>query len=122
MQVISRGRDRSIGIRIHRAVAENFVDGDKSLAVNHKDLDKTNNRWDNLEFITDYENTQHAVINGAMSHSLERGDLELIAQLRKEGKTFTEIGERLGVNRRTVSAFVHGQTHKYSQDLLEDLV
>ncbi len=47
-------------ISIHRLVAKHFVEGYKEgLVVNHKDLNKTNNHYTNLEWITPKENTQH---------------------------------------------------------------
>lgn len=46
--------------RIHRLVAEAFIDGDISLEINHKDGDKLNNTVDNLEWVTTKENIQHA--------------------------------------------------------------
>lgn len=79
---ISRGRKRGICIRIHRAVAENFVDGDKTLVINHKDLNKLNNCWDNLEFVTSQENTLHAVKNGALNTKLKECDLDSIWEMR----------------------------------------
>ena len=41
---------------VHRIIAEMFVPGDRSLTVNHKDMDKTNCAADNLEWITFSEN------------------------------------------------------------------
>ena len=46
--------------RIHQLVAKHFVEGYKEgLVVNHKDLNKTNNRAENLEWITQKENVIH---------------------------------------------------------------
>lgn len=51
-------------IKIHIAVAENFVECYKEgLVVNHKDGNKTNNLFTNLEWVTQKENTQHAIQN-----------------------------------------------------------
>lgn len=45
---------------IHQLVAECFVDGwFEGAEVNHKDLNKLNNRWDNLEWVTRNENQIH---------------------------------------------------------------
>jgi hypothetical protein len=47
--------------RVHRVVWEAFngpIQG--RLEVNHKDLNRTNNRLDNLELVTHQENIQHA--------------------------------------------------------------
>lgn len=42
--IISQGRKRKIAIKVHRAVAENFVSGNAdNLVINHKDGNKTNN-------------------------------------------------------------------------------
>ena len=51
-------------IKIHRAVAETFLENPNNYPViNHKDGDKLNNHIDNLEFCTYQQNTQHAIEN-----------------------------------------------------------
>lgn len=52
-------------ISVHRAVYESFV-GDIPLGmqINHKNGDKTDNRVENLEVVTPYENTKHAWLTG----------------------------------------------------------
>ena len=51
---------------LHRLIAKYFLpDGekyyyDKNYVVNHKDRNKHNNKLDNLEWITNYENILHA--------------------------------------------------------------
>ena len=47
---------------IHQLVAEYFVGGwFEGAEVNHKDLNKLNNRWDNLEWVTRSQNQQHQI-------------------------------------------------------------
>lgn len=48
---------------VHRLVARTFVPGDQSLDVNHKDMDKSNNRHTNLEWISHAENIRHGMRN-----------------------------------------------------------
>lgn len=46
--------------RVHTLVAKAFCEGyEEGLVVNHKDLDKTNNRAENLEWTTQKENVIH---------------------------------------------------------------
>ena len=57
-------------IKIHKAVAYMFVSGYKTnLTVNHKDGNKLNNYYTNLEWITVSENLKHAHKTGLMTTS-----------------------------------------------------
>lgn len=49
--------------KVHRLVMETFV-GPSSLAVNHKDFDRTNNTLLNLEYVTTAENNKWNISNG----------------------------------------------------------
>ena len=50
---------------VSRIVAKEFCKGFKpGMTVNHKDGDPTNNRADNLEWLTNAENVRHAIRNG----------------------------------------------------------
>lgn len=57
-------RDIKICFRVHKAVAESFIDNPNNLPiVNHKDGNKLNNHVDNLEWCTYSKNMQHAYDN-----------------------------------------------------------
>lgn len=54
---------------IHRLVALHFVPNIKNLPeVNHKDLNKQNNFYKNLEWTTRLENARHAKLNGSYAN------------------------------------------------------
>jgi DNA-binding CsgD family transcriptional regulator len=111
--VISRGRKRKVAVKAHRAVAENFVSGDKTLVVDHIDGNKLNNNADNLEFVTYKENNNRAARMGLMPYyrfSLQ--DIQDIKIMRNNGITITEIARRYNVSRETVGRMLRGESYR----------
>jgi hypothetical protein len=56
---------------VHRLVALNFIE-ESELQVNHKDCDKSNNKIENLEFVTALENIRHAINNGRVNYNFDK--------------------------------------------------
>lgn len=66
-------RKKHICIKVHKAVAENFIPNPNNYPlVNHKDLNKLNNNVDNLEWCTPQYNVQHAGANGCWKKVKEK--------------------------------------------------
>lgn len=63
--VVSLGKPHRKQFRVHVLVATAFIENKNGkLVVNHIDGDKSNNRVDNLEWVTSKENVQHAIKTG----------------------------------------------------------
>lgn len=59
---------------IHRLVATEYIPNpDGKTVVNHKDADKTNNKIENLEWMTAQENGQHAYDHGLRPFTPRKG-------------------------------------------------
>jgi HNH endonuclease/NUMOD4 motif len=54
--------------RVHRLVLQSFLGNKEGLVVNHKNGIKTDNRLENLEWVTISENTQHSFDMGFQVH------------------------------------------------------
>lgn len=110
-------------LRIHRMVAEAFIDNPKNLPqVNHKDGNKKHNQDWNLEWVTASENTKHAYDTGLCTiltgednpHcKISNEDVIKICTYLEEGKlSIPEIAKCTGASEPTIKNIVYHRAHK----------
>lgn len=112
--------------RVHRLVAEAFLDNPNPLEktqVNHIDANKANNHVSNLEWVTFWENIEHAKALGlyqkpphktGFNNPKSKLTLEQALYIRENPANLTirELGKKFGVHHRTILRYKNKQiTH-----------
>lgn len=96
---------------VHRYVAEAFCEKRDGCAnVNHIDHDKTNNRADNLEWVTHAENMQkaHAFKKFKTPRRTTMREINTILHLKNQGYNHTRIATMTNIDRTVVYKIVNG--------------
>jgi hypothetical protein len=112
------GKWRPVGV--HQLVAEAFIGPcPPGKEVNHKDLNKRNNRYTNLEYKTHVANCRHAMIHGHWPvgekngrAKLTRKDVVRIWKLHHQGMPKIAIARLFPVNRSSIQFILKGKTWK----------
>jgi len=87
---LRKGKKRKLFL-VHRLIALMFIPNPENKEqVNHKDGNALNNCVDNLEWVTQTENMQHAQENGLLNQVTEKQRLNR----KKQGKLYWRIGAR----------------------------
>lgn len=106
---------------VHRLVAQTYIPNpENKLQVNHKDGNKYNNDVDNLEWVTNLENKEHAIKNNLYVYGdkcsyakLNSKEVLKILKLLEENKyNLTEIAKIFNVHRATISDIKFNKTWK----------
>ena len=102
--------------RIHRLVLEAFVcDCPDGHRANHKDGIKTNNKLENLEWVTPSEDAQHAFRIGLRTHKgirhpqakLRNEDILKMRELHNQGTSQRILAKMFDVCRSHVNRIIH---------------
>lgn len=78
---------------VHRVVLETFV-GESPLQVNHRNEIKTDNRLENLEYVSARENCNYGTRNQRLSKSIKGKNSRPVEQLSIEGKMLARYSSR----------------------------
>ena len=110
LQVCLTKHNKQHSFRVHRLVAECFIDNPENLPqVNHKDENKQNNNVDNLEWCTNDYNTHYGT--GILRRS------KAVIQKTKDGsiiKRFESVSEAFrntNISRRSITRCCNKQKH-----------
>jgi len=114
---------------VHRLVMAAFVGQcPEGKEVNHKDGDKTNNRLDNLEYVTQSENMIHAFDTGLHSLGGEKNNMSKLTEenvheirrLLRAGLTHKSISALFNVSRSCISLIATGERWAYLKEEEEE--
>lgn len=122
---LQNGKDRRM-LLVHRLVLEAFVsqcpDGYEAA---HMDGDRRNNTVGNLQWLTRKENAAHRKIHGTELYGESANNAKLTWRDVKEIRslwpqnTQKAIGQRFGVDQKTISRVVRGATYR-ARDALKE--
>jgi len=106
-------------VYVHRMVADLFCDSGTGNTVNHRDGNKQNNHYSNLEWVSMKENVDHARKSGLRADT-PKGDacwntrytseqhIEM-QRLRDMGSTHRQIAAIIGCSRQSVGLILSGK-------------
>jgi hypothetical protein len=109
----------------HRLVKQTFqpIDNQSEMTVNHRDADKHNNNYDNLEWCTQAENNEHGIVvhkkygSNNYQAKFNKDQLVVILDELKKGTRYKDILNIIGVedndnNRDYIGNIKRGRTYQ----------
>ena len=113
-----------VSVKVHTIIARLFVDGYKDgYEVNHKDFNRENNSYENLEWVSHIENVRHSSNAGHYGNGRHAGtnngrakinenDVVEIIRLYSENKSIQEIAKMFNLGGTQVKRIVNRESWK----------
>lgn len=127
LHVVGQGRVGRVFPKVHRIVMLSFYGPPlPGLVVNHKDGDKTNNRLDNLEYVTRSANSKHASLRGMLttargcSHRNAKLTPNQVRGIRSSSHSNADLGAIFGVHASAISRIRSGAAYADVDDRGKD--
>jgi hypothetical protein len=103
---------------IHRMVAQAFCNNPENKPnVNHKDANRLNNRWDNLEWVTQAENIEHAMQLESWTKGENHGNAVLkdedVRYIKAQEKGSIALAKQFSVSYATIKKIRCGKHWKH---------
>lgn len=103
MVLVNVGDYKNKQLLVHRMVAEAFIPNPENKPqVNHKNGDKTDNRVENLEWVTASENVKHAYRELGIHPWNRKLTDEQVRAIRDDNRLHREIAEDYGIAKSQV--------------------
>lgn len=105
-ELVSLSNQKRKHYQVHRLIMESFA-GESEMQVNHKDFNRTNNRIDNLEYMSQLENIKYSKNNDRYIGSLNSAIItfEIAEEIRKRihlGEKQKDLAKEFKISPQTV--------------------